>query len=147
MKDKYIRAYIDMAERFAQTSEAVRLKVGCLIVKPEGGTIAEGVNGMPPGWPTEVCENVKHDWGTTLVTKPECRHAEVAALEKLWFSPVSAEGCYMFISHSPCLPCAIKIATAKISRVYYKHNYRSVDGIMHLEQRGIKVEQVVDNKQ
>jgi deoxycytidylate deaminase len=33
VKEKYQLAFMDMAERFAQTSEAVRLKVAALIVK------------------------------------------------------------------------------------------------------------------
>lgn len=134
MKDKYRLAFIDMAERFGQTSEATRLKVGALIVKIDQ-IIAQGCNGMPPGWPTEVCEE-------DGATKPECRHAEVAALEKLWASSESATGADMYISHSPCKPCAIKIATAKIGAVYYKHNYRDESGVQYLRSRGIDVYQI-----
>ena len=50
---------MDMACRFAQTSHAERLKVGSLIVKNDS-IISLGVNGMPPKWPTEVCEDKIH---------------------------------------------------------------------------------------
>lgn len=136
---------MDMAERFGQTSEAVRLKVGALIVKGDS-IIAQGVNGMPPKWPSEICEDhvlveprtsFKDEY--TLVTKPQCRHAEIAALEKLWKSPETAEGAVMFVSHSPCEPCAIKIQTAGITKVYYRHAYRESAGIDFLRRNKIEV--------
>ena len=134
MKNKYKLAFMDMAERFGQTSTAERLKVGALIVKNDS-IIALGCNGMPPGWPTEVWESVEYmstdapqwlalqevieEWPYTddrrrykLTTKPECRHAEIAALEKLWNSSETSSGAEMFVSHSPCKMCAIKIKTS-----------------------------------
>lgn len=163
MKYKYKQALMDMAVRFGQTSEAVRLKVGCLIYKD--GIIAEGVNGMPPGWPTEVCEDKiyaisypeqKHgfeskregylyrdeDGAYKLITKPECRHAEIAALEKIWGKHETTQGAAMFISHSPCKNCSIKIHTAGIKEVYYRYEYRSSEGLKYLQSKGIKVEQI-----
>jgi len=139
VKEKYKLAFMDMAERFGQTSEAVRLKVGSLIVK-NGSVISLGVNGQPPKWSTEVCEGLNHDM--ELVTLPTVRHAEQAALEKLWNSHETAEGSEMFISHSPCLNCSIKIFTAGISKVYYKHEYRDLSGIEYLKQNGVEVEKL-----
>jgi dCMP deaminase len=54
MKQKYIRAYMDVAKRFAELSSAVRLQVGAIVVK-EDRIISIGYNGMPPGWSNE-CE-------------------------------------------------------------------------------------------
>jgi dCMP deaminase len=137
LKDKYIEALLDMAERFGQTSEAVRLKVGCLIYKNDS-IISMGVNGQPEGWPSEFCEG---EDGKTL---PTVRHAEDAALQKLCRSTETSVGSVMFISHAPCLPCAIKIATAKISAVYYRYDYRLSDGIDYLRSKGILVEKCSD---
>lgn len=135
MKHKYKLALLDMAERFGQTSTAQRLKVGALLFKNDS-IISLGVNGQPPGWHTEVCED---DDGNTL---PTVRHAEVAALEKLFSSTETSVGAEMFVSHSPCLPCAIKMVTAGITAVYYRHDYRNKDGIDHLEERGVKVHKI-----
>lgn len=135
MKPKYKLALMDMAERFGQTSEAKRLKVGSLIYKNDS-IISLGVNGQPPKWPTEVCEDAA---GFTL---PTVTHSESAALQKLWNSTETAEGAEIFISHQPCLDCSIKIATAKISKVYYRHKYRCDKGIEYLESMGIPVERV-----
>ena len=164
MKDKYKLAFMDMAERFALTSEAVRLKVGTLLVK-DGHIIAEGVNGMPPGWPTEDCEYKQYlegipedtftyksvvsdfpyedDFGKyRLVTKHECRHSEIAALEKLWKSHETSDGAEAYISHSPCLNCSIKLKTAGIKKVYYRSEYRDLKGIEYLKANNVEVEQI-----
>jgi len=138
MKTKYLLAYMDMTCRFAETSEATRLKVGASLIKNDS-IIALGVNGMPPKWPTEICE---HQGPEGLVTKPECRHAEVACLEKLYKSPETAEGSTMFISHSPCKFCAIKIFTAGIKSVYYRNTFRCDAGIKYLVGNGVVVKQI-----
>lgn len=135
MKEKYKKALMDMAARFGECSCAERLKVGALIVKNDS-IVAMGVNGQPPGWPSEACEDSS---GFTL---PTVRHAEVAALEKLWGSPETSSGAALFVNHSPCLSCAIKIKTAKIKEVYYRHKYRNSEGVEYLESAGISVEQV-----
>ena len=55
MKQKYLEAYMDMAVRFAQTSEATRLKVCAMIIKNHS-IISIGINGTPTGWHTNVCQ-------------------------------------------------------------------------------------------
>lgn len=135
MKDKYKQALMDMACRFGQTSSAERLKVGAILFKNDS-IIALGTNGMPPKWNTEVCEDLE---GKTL---PTVRHAEDAALQKLWKSTETAENAEMFVSHSPCLNCSIKIVTAGIKKVYYKHEYRSDEGLKHLIDCGVMIEKI-----
>lgn len=137
MKPKYHAAFLDMALRFGQTSEANRLKVGAILVR-DGKILSQGVNGQPPKWHTEVCEDAD---GKTL---PTVRHAEIACLEKLWNSSETAEGATMYISHSPCLSCSIKLLTAGISSVYFKTNYRCDDGVKFLVNHGITVQQLKD---
>lgn len=139
MKLKYARALMEMACIFGQTSTATRLKVGSLLYKNDS-IIALGVNGQPPNWPTEVCEEVLEDG--TLQTLPTVRHAEDACLQKLWNSSETAKGATMFISHSPCKFCSIKILTAGIGKVYYRHQYRDKQGIDYLLSNSIEVEQI-----
>lgn len=135
MKAKYAEALMDMAIRFGETSTAERLKVGSLIYK-NNSIISLGVNGQPPGWETEVCEDAD---GKTL---PTVRHSEAAALEKLYLSTETSEGAEMFISHSPCLNCSLKIVAAKIQKVYYRHEYRCSEGIEWLKKNGVLVYKV-----
>jgi dCMP deaminase len=163
MKAKYALALMDMTERFGQTSSAQRLKVGAMIYK-NNSIISLGVNGQPPGWETEVCEEKVHANGAGawididefeqrfpledengrygLRTQGTVRHAEAAALEKLYLSTETSDGAEMFISHAPCLNCSLKIVAAKIQKVYYRSDYRCSDGIEYLKKNGVTVEKI-----
>jgi dCMP deaminase len=132
MKPKYLQAFMQCAEAFANTSEADNLKVGCVIVK-NGAILSSGLNGTPSGWYTNVCED------STGITKLEVRHAEHNAILKLARNGFSAEGATMFITHAPCLKCSFDIAEVGISKVYYKEEYRNSDGKDWLRKRGISV--------
>lgn len=135
MKHKYAVALMDMACRFGETSTAERLKVGAMLYK-NGSIISLGVNGQPPGWHTEVCED---EDGKTL---PTVRHAEQACLEKLYLSTETSEGATLFTSHQPCLGCSLKIVAAKIAKVYYRYPYGGETGTKYLKENGVVVYQL-----
>jgi len=143
MKQKFIEAYMDVAERFAQLSSAKRLNVGAIVVKDDR-IISIGYNGMPSGWDNEceVCTHVDDVGNPTLVTKPEVLHAESNAIAKLARSPESGEGATIFITHAPCIDCAKLIYQSGIATVYYKNDYRSTQGIEFLKKSNIKVVKV-----
>ena len=142
MKQKWVEAFMDTAERFAQLSSAIRLHVGAVVVK-DNRIISIGYNGMPSGW-TNDCENyIQHSDDTvTTVTKDEVIHAEANAISKLARSNDSGLGSDMFISHAPCVHCAKLIYGAGISKVYYRNSYRDTDGIDFLTKCNIEVEKV-----
>ena len=133
MKQKFVEAYMDVAERFAQLSSAQRLNVGAIVVKDDR-IISIGYNGMPSGW-DNVCEHEGK-------TKPEVLHAESNAIAKLARSLESGEGASIFITHSPCIDCAKLIYQSGIATVYYKNDYRSTQGIDFLNKSNIKVVKV-----
>jgi dCMP deaminase len=135
VKKKYLDAFMDMAVRLGQTSEAERLKVGALLVK-NGAVIACGVNGTPDGWYSNKCED---EGGMTL---PEVVHAEANCLYKLWSSSETASDATLFTSHSPCVACCLLIATAGIKKVYYREQYRDNSGLDYLRSKQIEVEQL-----
>lgn len=166
MNPKFQRLYIDIATRVAEMSTAVRLKVGCIIVKDDK-IISLGYNGTPSGWDNE-CET-KEWWGLSsasedefpyvgeyidtdgivveccyqLKTKPEVLHAEMNALMKLAKSTQSGEGAVAIVTHSPCLECSKGMYQAGIKEVFYREDYRTNDGIDFLKKCGIKVEKVI----
>lgn len=136
MKTKYLNAYMDMVERFAQTSEAERLKVAAMLVK-RGSILSVGINGSPAGWPTNKCED------ETGQTAWYVRHAEQACLDRMLRSNETTEGATMLVSHSPCKFCSIRIKEAGIEKVYYRHAYRDLSGVDYLNTNGVYVEQLV----
>ena len=133
---------MDVAERFAQLSSAVRLNVGAIVVKDDR-IISIGYNGMPSGWDNEceyeVIVEDGDDYTTELKTKPEVLHAESNAIAKLARSSESGEGAIIFITHAPCMECAKLIYQTGISSVYYRDDYRSSTGIEFLRTSGIEV--------
>ena len=140
MKTKFIDAYMDVAERFAQLSSATRLQVGAIVVKDDR-IISIGYNGMPTGW-DNCCEHTvhHHDLGTTTtVSKPEVLHAESNAVAKLAKSSESGLGATMFVTHAPCIDCAKLVYQSGITTVYYKNEYRSTQGLEFLNKSGVEV--------
>jgi dCMP deaminase len=143
MKQKWIDAFMDTAERFAQLSSAKRLQVGSVVVK-DSRIISIGYNGTPSGWDNE-CEYVDYDdngdpLGTK--TKDEVIHAEANAIAKLASSSESGKDSEMFITHAPCISCAKMIYGAGIKKVYYRNSYRNTDGVDFLTKCKIEVEHV-----
>jgi dCMP deaminase len=146
MKEKFVKAYMDVAHRFAQLSHARRLHVGAIIVKDDR-IISIGYNGMPAGWDNDCEHEIFEENGDDepeiiLKTRAEVLHAETNAIAKLARSNESGLNATMFITHSPCLDCAKLIYQSGINAVYYRDAYRNEDGISFLKQSGIKVEQI-----
>lgn len=157
---------MDIAERWAEESSAIKLKVGAVIVS--GDAMVVGYNGTPEDWDNE-CEykvwmdpdagqwlspsEMEAQWpyvdDTTnwshryfLKTKDETLHAEMNAISKLAKSPLSGVNAVLFCTHNPCIHCAKAIYQAGIREVYYKHDYRLDEGIHFLQKAGVKVVKV-----
>jgi dCMP deaminase len=163
MKQKFIDAYMDVAERFAQLSSATRLQVGAIVVKDDR-IISIGYNGMPSGW-DNCCEEKHYDLSRDfngnyfpgfeeeyphtdeygrykLKTKAEVLHAEANALTKLAGSHESGKDATLFCTYAPCIDCAKLIYQSGIDTVYYKNDYRSTQGLDFLTKSKVKVNKV-----
>jgi dCMP deaminase len=141
MKQKFINAFMDVAQRFAELSSATKLKVGAIVVKDQR-IISIGYNGTPAGW-DNTCEDLVDG---ELKTRPEVTHAERGALDKLAKSNGGGEGASIFVTHSPCLECSKSIYGAGITHVYYRNSYRDSSGLEFLAKCQISVTQVKSNK-
>jgi dCMP deaminase len=145
MKQKWVDAFMDTAERFAQLSSAIRLQVGAVVVK-DNRIISIGYNGMPSGW-TNECEDLIPVDGDVFgrhcyKTKDEVIHAEANAILKLARDGESGNGADLFCTHAPCIHCAKLIYGAGINKVFYRNTYRDEDGINFLKNCNIEIEHV-----
>jgi len=141
MKQKWIDAFMDTAERFARLSSAKRLQVGAVVVK-DNRIISIGYNGMPSGW-TNECEEiveVHEDGGVVTKTKDEVIHAEANAISKLAKSGDSGDKADLFCTHAPCVHCAKMIYGAGIKKVFYRNSYKDELGLEFLQKCGIDIE-------
>lgn len=82
---------------------------------------------------------------SNLITKQDVIHAESNAIDKLARSTNSTVGSTIYLTHSPCYPCAIRIFNVKIKRLVYCHNYRDLSGVYYLKDR-IDVEKIEFDK-
>lgn len=139
MKDKFISAYMDVAERFAKLSSAKRLQVGAIVVKDDR-IISIGYNGMPAGWDNDCEDYIQlSDDTITTKTKPEVIHAEANAIAKLAKGNESGDGSTMFLTHAPCIDCAKQVYTTGIKKVYYRNSYKDTQGLDFLEKCGVEI--------
>ena len=142
LPSKFANAHMKAAEVYSQLSSAVRLQVGCVVVK-DNTIIGIGYNGMPSGWDNN-CEDeiiIEEDekFIKGLKTKPEVLHAETNALAKIARSTNSSDGASMFITHAPCLDCAKLVYQSGIKSVYYRNSYKNTDGINFLNKCNVEV--------
>jgi dCMP deaminase len=143
MKQKFIDAYMNVAETFAKLSSAKRLQVGAIVVKDDR-IISIGYNGMPAGWDNN-CEDVievHEDGGVVTQTKPEVIHAEANAIAKLAKGSESGNLATMFLTHAPCLDCAKQVYTAGIKKVYYRNSYKDNKGLDFLNKCNVEIERI-----
>ena len=150
---------MDVAERTAKLSSAIRRQVGAVIVK-ENRILSYGYNGMPTGW-TNECEykeympgdnrdgqlypleeydkDVESNRRFRLVTKDEVLHAESNAIAKVSGSTESSEDATLFVTTAPCIHCAKMIFQSGIKSVFYRDTYRDDAGVEFLQKGGVSV--------
>lgn len=141
IKPKFVKYFATIAEETAKLSSAIKLQVGCVIVK-DNRILSVGYNGTPSGWDNDCEEVIKWPNGDIkfLTTKPETLHAEANCLMKLCQSTESSKGATLFVTHTPCIECAKLIYQAGISQVYYINQYDATKGCGQefLEKAGIE---------
>lgn len=135
--------YMGTAMLHARLSKAVRAQVGAVLVTSQGVTLT-GFNGTPRGLPNE-CETIvktslPYLFEDMLVTKPEVIHAELNCILKAAREGVSCVGATMYVTLSPCVPCAAMMIQAGVKRLVYKDSYRDQGGVALLQRAGIVVE-------
>lgn len=128
-----IRPYMETARAFAQLSHAVRKKVGGIAVTPQDVVIYSW-NGRPSG-DSNICEL------SPELTHPEVLHCESNLVAKAAREGISMKGSNVFVTLSPCLPCAMQMFQAGVVGVFYDEEYRITDGIKFLKSHGVHVEQ------
>lgn len=129
--------YLKIAKIWADSSSAIKLKVGAIIVK-DLTIIADGYNGTPHGFDNTCEDETGKTYGYVL-------HAESNAIAKLARSTQSSVGATMFITVPPCLECAKLIIQAGIKRVVFGEEWtkaKTIAGINLLVEAGLQVEYI-----
>lgn len=123
---------LDIAKLTSMRSTCNRLYVGAVIAR-EGRMLGSGYNGPPRGEP-----HCTHDL-TNLEPCFRAVHAECNAIAFAARYGSATEGAEMYVTHSPCVPCAQLIVQSGICRVVYSNAYRVLDGVNMLQAMGVEV--------
>lgn len=140
LRDKYLNLFMAQAYAAQAQSEAVRERVGCVIVTPSGAMVT-GWNGQPAGHHTNCCENtpVVEDGVSRMKTDRSVLHAENNAMGWALRSGSSLQGAWMFTTVAPCDVCARTIIPSGIARVFFHRFHDDMTGIELLAEAGIDV--------
>lgn len=118
--------FMEMAEAAAKRSTCFRLNVGAIIVR-DNTPVSVGYNGPPSGQP--------HCSGNDCPGRDLCLvsiHAEVNAIRR---GPGDLKGADIYVTDSPCLPCAELIMKSRIDRLFYRKLYRVNEHLIDLRQQ------------
>jgi dCMP deaminase len=131
---RYDKAYLRMADTWADLSYCERKKVGAIIVKDDA-IISDGYNGTPAGF-DNTCETDDGDTHWYVL------HAEANAILKVAKSTNNCAGSTLYLTLSPCKDCSKLILQAGIKRLVYRNHYRDTVGVDFLQEAGIEVVQI-----
>ncbi|MCO5760313.1 MAG: deaminase [Chromatiaceae bacterium] len=128
---------MQVAETTSWRSTCERNNVGALIVL-DGRPLSVGYNGAPAG--LAHCQDI----GCLIDSSGGCirtQHAEANAIAWAARKGIAVEGATLYVTLSPCLPCAKLIINAGIARVVYLSPYRDSTGVDYLRMAGVQVEE------
>jgi dCMP deaminase len=126
--------FMQIAAVVSQRASCRRRKVGAIITDDELLTVlAIGYNGNAKGLPNTCDSDIPGECG--------CIHAEVNALIK---APYHQGFLVLFSTTAPCPDCAKLILNSRVRKIYYMHEYRTLEGRLLLASEGLTIIQLSD---
>ncbi|HEY0896030.1 MAG TPA: dCMP deaminase family protein [Sphingobacteriaceae bacterium] len=144
-KPSFDHIFMNLATDLARRSHCVKAQVGAVLSK-ETRIISIGYNGPPAG--THNCDEEWPVTGCPRDNRGSCSlalHAEENAILYAVKNGADLQGSTLYLTLSPCLPCARLIFSSGIRKVLYKHSYAafkglaSDDGVDFLTRFGVEV--------
>lgn len=129
--------FMEMARAASKRSTCFRLNVGSIIVENQRSVRSIGYNGQEPG--ADHCSSPCGE-GRCNTT-----HAEINALRFLGSEVPPNSNYDLYVTASPCMPCACVLALSVINRVFFESPYRLADPIKYLVDSGVPVFQLLPN--
>ncbi len=129
--------FMAVAKLISTRSTCNSRPTGAILVR-ERHILATGYNGSPPGAPhcrgafnpdgTPFCYS-RHMGASDRDKYNYCRsnHAEANAIAQAARLGIAIEGAAIYTTLAPCYTCTKLLAAARISAVYFEHDYESSD--------------------
>ena len=108
--------FLRMATELSRLGTCCRLKVGAVLLRPDGGIASAGFNGALPGMP--------HCTPETCQPGQRCLHTSHAEENALGFCDGRVSTAY--VTHEPCLACTRALVRRGVRRVVFNHPYTSI---------------------
>ena len=121
--------YMELAQTLAKKSHCVKMRVGAVISK-DTRIVSLGYIGPPAG--THNCDEEFPEVGCPRDRKGGCSlalHAEANAILYAAKNQIAMDDATLYVTLSPCLPCARIIYTTGIKKVIYLDSYAEYKGI------------------
>lgn len=110
------QVFLRMALEISRLGTCCRLKVGCILLRPDGGIASGGFNGALPGMP--------HCTPETCNPNQRCLHTSHAEENALGFSEGQVATAY--VTDEPCLVCTRALVRRGVRRVVFLRPYASM---------------------
>ena len=119
--------FLRMALELSRLGTCCRLKVGCILLRPDGGIASGGYNGALPGMP--------HCTEESCGPGKRCLHTSHAEENALSFcdGPIATA----YITDEPCLTCTRSLVRRGVRRVAFLRPYASLAEQERLERQAI----------
>ncbi len=129
--------FINVAKLISERSISNKLQVGCVITL-DNRIVSSGYNGYISGAEHKLIIKDNHE---VFI------HAECNAICDSAKRGISIKGGTIYISHYPCLNCAMMIIAAGIKTIVYHSDYKNDDVAQEmLDIAGVKVEKYIEIK-
>jgi dCMP deaminase len=119
--------FLRMALELSRLGTCCRLKVGCILLRPDGGIASGGYNGALPGMPHCTPDSCSPDM--------RCLHTSHAEENALGFCDGSVATAY--VTDEPCLTCTRTLIRRGVRRVVFLRNYSSISEQEKLERQAV----------
>jgi dCMP deaminase len=132
------QVFLRMALEISRLGTCCRLKVGCILLRSDGGIASGGFNGALPGMP--------HCTPETCNPSQRCLHTSHAEENALGFSEGLVATAY--VTDEPCLVCTRALVRRGVRRVVFLRPYASIaeqeeaERAAILEHFGVQWEQI-----
>lgn len=110
------QVFLRMALEISRLGTCCRLKVGCILLRPDGGLASGGFNGALPGMP--------HCTPDTCGPGMRCLHTSHAEENALSFCDGTVSVAY--VTDEPCLVCTRALIRRGVRRVVFTRPYVSI---------------------
>lgn len=132
-KPSFGSIFMKLASDLALRSHCVKAQVGAVLTK-DTRIISIGYNGPPAG--THNCDEEWPDTGCPRDSRGSCSlalHAEENAILYAARNGADLKDSTLYVTLSPCLPCARLIFSSGIKQVFFRNSYAAYKGLSHDE--------------